>query len=298
MVECSVPFFGLPLLDRSSQGRVRTKSWSFYNCQSTPVVIVWSVTSYGLWGDYFPSRWVVQVPYLAYRFRSRVSPIYTLQYLFFLCTWRRLWCAPYSVLLGVMTDDIIHRDPSPVENLNNQDLVRYVSSFASYDYTNSVRESSDTYYSGALYSMWICFVPFIAIVVFVAIYLIFLSLCVSNIYSVVTFLNVLLLRRVCRISIIFPFLLLLFFYSWFKFFCILECDVIMFFVFAFVSIDTDASNVMRRDCACMGKLYAYVMDTRYSMSYTGRRFPVMFSRSWTKCKTCKRCNCVIKWSLV
>ena len=57
----------------------------------------------------FSSRRVVHVPYSAYQARGRVSPTYTLYHLSCLCTWGRLWCAPYDVLLGVMTEDIIYR---------------------------------------------------------------------------------------------------------------------------------------------------------------------------------------------
>ena len=64
---------------------------------------------------------MVHVPYSAYQTRGRVSPTYTLYHLSCLCTWGRLWCAPYDVLLGVMTEDIIYMSPLPIGNLKNHD---------------------------------------------------------------------------------------------------------------------------------------------------------------------------------
>ena len=55
--------------------------------------------------------------------RGRVSPIHTLHHLSFYAHLGNLWCAPRSVLLGVMTNDIIYMDPSPVGILNNKKLV-------------------------------------------------------------------------------------------------------------------------------------------------------------------------------
>ena len=51
VVERHVPPARSPMLDRCSQGRVRTKSGSSHNCQFTPVVILWSGAGYELWED-------------------------------------------------------------------------------------------------------------------------------------------------------------------------------------------------------------------------------------------------------
>ena len=47
-VDLCVPFFESLMLDRISQGQVKTKSGSSYNCQFTPTVILQSGVSYGL----------------------------------------------------------------------------------------------------------------------------------------------------------------------------------------------------------------------------------------------------------
>ena len=108
------------MIDCCSQGRVRTKSGSSHNCQSTPVVILWNGASYELWEDQIflsvsGSRPLPGEP------GSQSCVFYSYpQHLSFLCTWGKRWRAPLVVMLGVrMADDIIYRGLSPVGNLTN-----------------------------------------------------------------------------------------------------------------------------------------------------------------------------------
>ena len=142
-------------------------------------------------------RWMVQVPYPAYRVCSRVSPIHTLYHLFFLCTWGRLRRTPYTIILGVRTDDFIHRG---VHSLLETLITR--TSWGKYhhlprttnDLTSPVGRELIIYASHRssitmllYYSLWLVLVTCIAIVGIFVFYCFFPFPRVSNIYSIFIF---------------------------------------------------------------------------------------------------------------
>ena len=62
-----------------------------------------------------------------------VSPVHILQYLSFLCTWGKRWCAPPVVMCMLMADDSIYQGLSRVGNLRTIIHMEEVSLFATLD---------------------------------------------------------------------------------------------------------------------------------------------------------------------